>query len=634
MRKIRSVRSRASAAPAFVAAVLLTTLIPAATAQQEPLDHAHNVPIPCELVSTPGSVPRSAKNIAHLANVCGFVGTDIEFQSRVDANGKVHDYAFVGTMGAGTRIFDVSNPATPTFAGGYLDPGWQNDVQVRGDLLVIGFDWLVVGADVSACLKAKGLARGSVEEAGVDIVRLEFDPVTATFDTQLVDCYLSSVPTGGAHTTTIHPSGDWLTIDTAFAGLEVVDIRGSEPRLVHVVPRAVVDQAHDVFFSRDGNTLYSAGISSTRIVDVSDVFNRAPTLIKTIPNSPSPDGHTLEISHQSDVSADGTILAITDERGGGLDNTDCNANANGIIGAMHFWAVGEAADVPATSGATPTNPKKIGTWRYPNPTLAPDPLQDVLPRAERACTIHVFRHGGNGSSSPGPSHPEFDGVSTLPIRQTATAHYGAGVWHIDFSRPPTSSDGTAEDPQTTWGNTLGWNVMPGADTWSAKEYKGFIYTGDMGRGFDVYRFTPGCEGPTCIVTPNTPGKAWGGGQIEGQLAELSILEGTSAGGRANFGFNAQFENGLLSGHLTFIDRGAKKKVESTSITSFTQAGNTATFTGPAKVNGAPGFAFTVKDSDGGDPGSGLSNPDTFSLFVSDAYVANGVLLKGNIQVHD
>lgn len=29
--------------------------------------------------------------------------------------------------------------------------------------------------------------------------------------------------------------------------------------------------------------------------------------------------------------------------------------------------------------------------------------------------------------------------------------------------------------------------MPSADTWSAKEYKGHIYAGDMTRGFDVFR---------------------------------------------------------------------------------------------------------------------------------------------------
>jgi hypothetical protein len=68
-----------------------------------------------------------------------------------------------------------------------------------------------------------------------------------------------------------------------------------------------------------------------------------------------------------------------------------------------------------------------------------------------------------------------------------TAWYGSGVWRVDFSGPPSDGDGIAEDARTTWGNTKGWSVMPGADTWSAKEYKGHVYAGDMLRGFDVYR---------------------------------------------------------------------------------------------------------------------------------------------------
>ena len=70
----------------LVGAALAAPLI-AQTAEPDPLDPAHNLSLPCEALSTPGLVPRSAKNLAHVANVCGFVGTDIEFQSRVDANG-------------------------------------------------------------------------------------------------------------------------------------------------------------------------------------------------------------------------------------------------------------------------------------------------------------------------------------------------------------------------------------------------------------------------------------------------------------------------------------------------------------------------------------------------------------------
>jgi hypothetical protein len=114
---------------------------------------------------------------------------------------------------------------------------------------------------------------------------------------------------------------------------------------------------------------------------------------------------------------------------------------------------------------------------------------------ERGCTVHVFRIGGNGSSSPGAAAPGLDGVSRLGQRELVTAWYGAGVWYVDFAGPPTVADGTPEDPRTTWGNTRGWNVMPGADTWSAKEYKGYIYAGDMLRA------------STSIGSPTNQGRA-------------------------------------------------------------------------------------------------------------------------------
>jgi hypothetical protein len=610
--------------------------VAAAVGEGSPLDPAHNLALPCEFLSTPGAVPRSAHDLVHVANVCGFVGTDMEFQSRTDAAGKVHDYAFVGTMGAGTRIFDVTDPAHPTLAGGYVDPGWQNDVHVRGDTLVVAFDWLLVGAHVSECLKQKQLQTGSLEEGGVDVVRLTFDPQTATFRTSLAGCYLSSIPAGGAHTVTVHPSGQWLSQNTAFAGIEVVDLRGPQPTLVRYIPPAVADEAHDVSFSADGTRLYSAGINSTRIVDVTDIFNRPATLVATVPNAATPaqgaDGQNIAISHQSDTSADGRLLVVTDEAGGGLSETRCNQGPTGKIGAAHFWALAETPGIAKSAGATESAPKKVGTWLYPNPGLAVDALDPILAargRTERGCTIHVFRNGGNGSAGPGAIQAGFDGVSRLPGDELVTAHYGAGVWHVDFGSAPTSADGTPEDPRTTWGNTLGWNVMPGADTWSAKEYKGHVYAGDMVRGFDVYRFAD-CDGLGCIVPslPSTPGKATGGGQVPGELAELSILRGTAAGGRASFGFGVEFANGLLAGQLTFTDHASKKKVESTVIDSYNQVGNKATFTGRATVNGTPGIGFFVEVEDLGEPGGA----DSFRLVLQDGYGAGGVLLKGNIQV--
>ena len=631
----------------------------AAAQGDDPLDPARDVALPCEAVGA-ASVPRSAHNIVHLANRCGFVSTDVEFESRKDASGKVHDYAFLGTMGAGMRIFDVTTPANPTPAGAYADPGWEGDIQVRGDIGVIGFD-PISGRPLttSACLLLKSPAP-TVVSGGIDIIRLDFDPVTAKFSPILLDC-VPNLPGGGAHNSTLHPSGRWLALSNprANGSIDVVDLTGSTPRFTYRIvqngsltssactglanqnpapaPRCISNgrpgtwSPHDVHFSRDGNTMYVAAVGNdTVIVNVTNVLSGSVSTIGVAPNDSQPLGDVatnsqdVDISHQSDVTADEKLLVVTDERGGGLTNTDCNGNPSGVIGGMHFWALAPLAGVAQSTGASPSAPKRIGGWFYPNPTLG----TDAIGRAERACTIHVFRLGGNGTSSPGQIQAGFEGVSSLPTRQTVSAHYGAGVWYIDFSGPPTSADGTVEDSRTSWGNTLGWSVMPGAETWSAKEYKGFIYAGDMGRGFDVYGFTR-CDGPTCLgAVPNTPGKATGGGQIDGSLAETTILRGNAAGGRANFGFNAQFTSGLPTGHLTYIDHASSTKLQSTAIETFTidPTGKTATFTGTATVNGTP-TEFTVTVEDMGEPG----NADMFTI-TWPGYLTSGVLVKGNIQV--
>ena len=138
------------------------------------------------------------------------------------------------------------------------------------------------------------------------------------------------------------------------------------------------------------------------------------------------------------------------------------------------------------------------------------------------------------------------------------------------------------------------------------------------------------------LVASTPGRATGGGQVAGELAEMSILRGTSASGRASFGFDAQFASGDTApiGHLTFLDRGVDETVKSTSIDTFTVTGNRATFTGRATVNGMAGIGFLVEVQDLGDAGSAGAMPDTFNIVLDDGYSAGGVLVNGNLQVHE
>jgi hypothetical protein len=577
--------------------------------QFDPLDPARNTPTPCDALLIPGEglVTRSAKNIEHLANKCGLVGVEVEFQSRRDSSGRTRDYAFLSTMSEGLNIYDVTNPQIPVIAGNWTSAGWQFDVQVRGNLGAVSFDGLSnEPSTLSSCLKE--FFPGSNDQ-GDDILRFVFNPFAAAgmpvgdiaipphFIVENPTCI--AVPPGGAHNTTINPTGRWMAISNPSDwSADVVDLRpvttgedrtnlrsgdlaaqgrfpvhryrlidgsqatpnrcqgraqppgpvtcivmqrpgagalGSNPATVPSTRSCVADRPdidirsntpcglwrpHDIFFSRDGRTMFVAAINATWIVDVSNVLETScvpnphpagavcpPINVRTIAIIPNATGQeqstseVIEISHQADVTPDEKILVIGDEKGGGLSNDRCNTepntNTSGEIGGLHFWALDEINGVARSAGASRSNPRKLGFWVYPQPGVGPDPIQEAIdasntrrglstnPRSERGCTVHVFRIGGNGTASPGPIAPGFDGVSRLPSRQLTAGHYGAGVWWVDFSGPP--RDPFDEDARTTWGSTLGWNIMPGADTWSGKEYKGHVYAGDMTRGFDVFR---------------------------------------------------------------------------------------------------------------------------------------------------
>ena len=507
------------------------------------LDPVRNVVVPCEVVGGAPPIARSSKNLEWVANRCGFVGTDIEFQSRLDSAGKLHDYAFVGTMGAGPRIFDITDPTLPLPAGGYADAGWENDVQVRGDIMVNTFDGVSnEPSSLSTCLQAKD---PSGNAAGIDILKLNFSPTAAAdlvpgndFAPTLIDCVTN--PPGGAHNATIAPNGQFLVISNCCSdwAIDVVDLRQTnQPK--HVV--RLIDESrcgaaqqndppdlcrpsdqcpvnatfhcvkmrmpngssarnlwrpHDVFFTADSSTMYVAAINSTWILRL-DALGGIVTPLAVIKNQVvsddiAGDPRNVSISHQADTTSDGAILVVSDERGGGLSENGCNTDpGTGVIGGLHFFALQPIPGQPLTNAASLTNPIHLGDYFTPAPLLSQDPLAGPLAalRIERGCTIHVFRWGGNGSNSPGPLDPDHDGVSRLPVRQATSAHYGAGTWWFDISGPSSNADGITEDPRSTWGNTRGWVVMPGADTWSAKEYKGHIFAADMVRGFDVFKFS-------------------------------------------------------------------------------------------------------------------------------------------------
>ena len=122
-----------------------------------------------------------------------------------------------------------------------------------------------------------------------------------------------------------------------------------------------------------------------------------------------------------------------------------------------------------------------------------------------------------------------------------------------------------------------------------------------------------------LLALDTTGKATGGGQLGDLLS----------GDFVSFGFEVkQPELGKLQGRCVVNDSEASTKIKCLDVTSYSQIGNTATWTGRAEVNGAiEDYRITVQDN--GEPNQGI---DTFSI-VTESYEAASNVEHGNVQLH-
>jgi len=135
--------------------------------------------------------------------------------------------------------------------------------------------------------------------------------------------------------------------------------------------------------------------TGTYIVDVSNVLNQLPAQqpprIAFISQNTFPGGsgnrYNLTTAHQADTSSDGKILVFTDERGGGLNQTACNTNAQGIIGGAHFWAL---APIGGDGVGKPREPGPAGDLVLPEPAACSGPARPDSARngADRARVHH------------------------------------------------------------------------------------------------------------------------------------------------------------------------------------------------------------------------------------------------------
>ena len=230
--------------------------------------------------------------------------------------------------------------------------------------------------------------------------------------------------------------------------------------------------------------LYAASIQKSDIIDIKDPSK--PRVLQTILDP------EVGISHGAEPNFNRKTLIVTDEYGGGSgvgacggspDDPSCPlpgplAGSKGV-GAVHFYGL-------AGNGLVPGGPAdKQGTFNIP--AQANEPAQ-VL--AEAGCTSHVF-------------------WQALDQNRFVIAWYGRGTRIVDFSDPA--------NPRQ-----IGFFIPTGADTWSAKPHRGFIFTGDMVRGMDVllYKGESGRRWPTTSGPGGHPARAGPGLPHQGRRRPL------------------------------------------------------------------------------------------------------------------
>jgi hypothetical protein len=242
---------------------------------------------------------------------------------------------------------------------------------------------------------------------------------------------------GGVHNWTWHPTDPvgWVSTGDLPGGLNHMPVYDFSDV---DDPKLTSDETtqggpHDITFTSDGALGYVASENNVRVYDASD-----PTkpVLKTV-------GVTIaSYVHGTDPTPDGKTLLVTDE--------------SLVLGG--FFA-SQTAVCPG-GGITLFDTATMRPLSY----LLAD-IRGVSPD-HRACTAHV------GRFTPDSKH-------------YVTGWYIGGVRLFDISNP--------SSPQE-----IGHAMMPGSEVWSAKFHKGqYVYTGDLGRGFDVYRWT----GPELGTTP-------------------------------------------------------------------------------------------------------------------------------------
>lgn len=225
-------------------------------------------------------------------------------------------YALVGSRaptasGGGLYIVDVTDPANPVRTG-YVPCGQENnDPAVSADGTVV-----VITSNSGGCpVPPPRLPAYHASNRGYGIVDI----------TDLGAPVLLGTPVGlgvpaGVHTAQFHPVEKVAYLSTQELAtraptIEILDLRGATPQLVHWPALPVGSAPHDITFNPSGTRAYVSAVTTTYILDTTNPIN--PTLVSLV-HSP-----LINIHHEALLTPNGRYLAVVDEQAGAIANPQC-----------------------------------------------------------------------------------------------------------------------------------------------------------------------------------------------------------------------------------------------------------------------------------------------------------------------
>lgn len=378
----------------------------------------------------------------HVANIRRCQGSDIEFATKIVPVGGVlreRDYAFLGCIERPVQVIDITNPEQPVRVAEIPCSLNQNDIQVRGDVLVMaadgfgfcerptGSEFVVTGfatADISDPRSPVVLGSAYIPEGAHNVTVHPVEPLVYVSSSVTVSRFVHSALPGVVHI--------WDISDPA------------EPVLVRRWEYTPLTPPHDITFNAGGTRAYAASHEHTDIFDTTDP--RRPRLIVSFADP------TINISHQADPTPDGRYLLVSDEMGGSTSPV-CPG------GGVHVFDL--------TNEAVP---RKVGVFY----------ADDVGPLFAGGflagnCTAHVFRINPDG-------------------RTMAIAWYQAGVMVFDISHLEALAIAGSGNTLGIGPRTIGVARMPYTRAWAAKmwpdRHPGYVFVNDIVRGFDVFHLDP------------------------------------------------------------------------------------------------------------------------------------------------